>query len=406
MNSGRIGVPLFALALCLARLSRAEDFESVRPVLNEYCLKCHSTEKQKGDLDLEQFSSLLSVKKHPKIWQKVLEQLSDNEMPPAKEKVQPTAEQKQQLMAWVGGTLDAVALERAGDPGPVVLRRLSNAEYTYTIRDLTGVESLDPAREFPVDGAAGEGFTNTGNALVMSPSLITKYLDAGKDIASHAVLLPDGIRFSAKTSRRDRTEEILAEIRALYNGFTDPRGGDKVNLQGIVFETNAGGRLAVEKYLAATLELRGGGKTIEAVAGTRGLSAKYLETLMTALRSKEPSLLLDGLRARWQSAKASDVGALTAEVAQWQKLLWKFNSVGHIGKLNGPEVVARARHAADEQAGREAERFRLRRMGKKSRCISWRAMRAMGMKGISWSGNNRNWLRPAGRICCFATFRT
>ena len=33
---------------------------------------------------------------------------------------------------------------------------------------------------------------NTGNALVMSPALITKYLDAGKDIASHAVLLPDG----------------------------------------------------------------------------------------------------------------------------------------------------------------------------------------------------------------------
>ena len=34
----------------------------------------------------------------------------------------------------------------AGDPGRVVLRRLSNAEYTYTLRDLTGVESLDPAR--------------------------------------------------------------------------------------------------------------------------------------------------------------------------------------------------------------------------------------------------------------------
>ena len=75
--------------------------------------------------------------------------------------------------------LDAVARERAGDPGPVVLRRLSNAEYTYTVQDLTGVDSLQPAREFPVDGAAGEGFMNTGQALVMSASLLTKYLDAG-----------------------------------------------------------------------------------------------------------------------------------------------------------------------------------------------------------------------------------
>ncbi len=63
-------------------------------------------------------------------------------------------------------------------------------EYTYSIRDLTGVPSLDPAKEFPVDGAAGEGFTNVGAALVMSPALLTKYLDAAKDIASHAVLTP------------------------------------------------------------------------------------------------------------------------------------------------------------------------------------------------------------------------
>src|SRR5262249_37854510 len=143
-----------------------------------------------------------------------------------------------------------------GDPGPVVLRRLSNAEYTYTVQDLTGLDSLQPAREFPLDGAAGEGFMNTGQALVMSPSLVTKYLDAGKEIARHAVLLPDGIRFSAKTTRRDWTEEILAEIRGFYAKFTDPHGGDKVNLQGIVFETNEGGRLPVEKYLLATLEER------------------------------------------------------------------------------------------------------------------------------------------------------
>ena len=44
------------------------------------------------------------------------------------------------------------------------LRRLSNAEFDYTIRDLTGVD-LKPTREFPADGAAGEGFTNAAEAL-------------------------------------------------------------------------------------------------------------------------------------------------------------------------------------------------------------------------------------------------
>ncbi|MDQ3624301.1 MAG: DUF1587 domain-containing protein, partial [Verrucomicrobiota bacterium] len=205
--------------------------QQIRPVLEEYCLKCHSTEKQQGDLDLEPFSSVDAVKRHPKVWQAVAEQLAHNEMPP-KDKPQPSPAEKERLSQWVAVALDGIARERAGDPGPVVLRRLSNPEYTYTVRDLTGVESLHPAREFPVDGAAGEGFMNTGQALVMSPALITKYLDAGKEIAGHAVLLPDGIRFSPKTTRRDWTEEILAQIRDFYREFTEPAGNAKGTLQG------------------------------------------------------------------------------------------------------------------------------------------------------------------------------
>jgi len=178
--------------------------------------------------------------------------------------------------------------------------------------------------------------------LVMSPSLITKYLDAGKEIASHAMLLPDGIRFSSKTTRRDWADEILGQIRQFYLQFTDPHGGDKVNLQGIVFETNEGGRLPVEKYLAATLAGRekaaAGNKTLDSVAHERGLNAKYLRMLSAMLSANEPSLLLDGLRARWRKAKPEEAGELAAEVAKWQKALWKFNTVGHIGKLGGPKA--------------------------------------------------------------------
>src|SRR5439155_12771782 len=125
---------------------------------------------------------------------------------------------------------------------------------------------------------------NTGQALVMSPSLITKYLDAGKEIASHAVLLPEGLRFSQKTTRRDWTAELVDQIREFYRQFSEQRGSEKVNVQGIVFETNEGGRLPVEKYLAAMLverdALAAGHKTIDAVAHERGLSAKYLSGLL------------------------------------------------------------------------------------------------------------------------------
>jgi hypothetical protein len=297
------------------------------------------------------------VRANVETWQKVGEMLDTSQMPP-EQATQPSDAERKRLRDWVRSFLTVEARARAGDPGPVVLRRLSNAEYTYTIRDLTGVESLQPAREFPVDGAAGEGFTNAGNALVMSPALLTKYLDAGKEIAAHAVLLPDGLRFSQHITRRDRTNEILDQIRAFYSQFTDSGGGARVNLQGIVFDTNQGGRLPLEKYLAATLAerdaLAGGGKSVEAVAREHGLNARYLELLWRVLSvarlsesrphdsesraTMEPSLLLDDLRRRWRSATPDDAAALAAEIVRWQQALWKFNSVGHIGKAGGPKT--------------------------------------------------------------------
>lgn len=315
--------------------------EQIRPLVARYCHDCHSAEQAEADIDLVPFATFGDVRKHPRAWQKVGRMLDSRQMPPV-DAEQPTEEERERLQGWVKQYLIVEAAARSGDPGRVVLRRLNNAEYTYTLRDLTGVDSLDPAREFPVDGAAGEGFTNTGNALVMSPALVTKYLDAAKELADHAVLLPDGMRFSPHKTRRDWTDETLAHTREFYREFSDTSGGDTVNLQGIVFNTNEGGRLPVERYLAATLSERegllAGNKTIEAVARERGLNAKYLGLLWNNLTSSEPSLLLDGLRGRWRAAKPDDAMELAADVAAWQKGLWTFRTVGHIGKVGGPKA--------------------------------------------------------------------
>jgi hypothetical protein len=318
----------------------ADFTHQILPLLKDRCITCHSTEKQKGDLDLEPLSTLEQARRHPKILQAIAEQIANGEMPPKKEP-QLSPEENERLHVWIRGTLDAIGRERAGDAGPVVLRRLSNAEYTYTLRDLTGVASLNPAREFPVDGASGEGFTNSGQGLVMSPALITKYLDAGKEVARHAVLLPDGIRFSPATTRRDWTEELLGRIRRFYSDFTEDRRGESVNLQGLVFETNGGGRLPLERYFSAAIadreRITSGETTAEASAASHGLSAKYYQSLLKGLTGGEPSLLMDGLRQRWRDATPGDTAALVSYVEQWQKVLWKFNSVGQIGKGNGPK---------------------------------------------------------------------
>ena len=288
-NSARILCSLSLVATSLFGDQKQTLEQTIQPVLNKYCLNCHSTEKQKGDLDLEGSD----IQKEPHIWENVLEQIEMGEMPPKKEK-QLSASEKTQLTDWVRGTLDQIALANAGDPGPVVLRRLSNMEYTYTLRDLTGIESLDPAKEFPVDGAAGEGFTNAGAALVMSPALLTKYLDAAKAIASHAVFTPHGMRWSASTSAQDWTDEALASIRAIYARHTATAEATQTEAQGIKLDTGTGGgRLPLARYLDA----------LQGRSSAEGLSPKYLQILRESLTSTKPSVLLDPLRAKFRQKK-------------------------------------------------------------------------------------------------------
>ena len=179
----------------------------VLPLLRKYCLKCHSTEKHKGELDLERFSRLAQVRKDLGPWQKTVRQLVNGEMPPKKSPQLPAADEKR-LLGWIDLLLAGEARERAGDPGRVILRRLNNTEYDNTVRDLTGLE-LDATRKFPVDGAAGEGFANTGASLVMSPSMVNKYLGAAREISSHLVLTPSGIEFFKGTTRPEWSHTLV-----------------------------------------------------------------------------------------------------------------------------------------------------------------------------------------------------
>jgi mono/diheme cytochrome c family protein len=341
---GRRAAALLTVALGSAVSTMAAEAldAKTRALFEAHCLDCHSTAKHKGDLDLERFMQPSPGPTDPKVWQQVLEQVSLGEMPP-KDRPPMDDKSREQLMGGVRALLNRWARMNAGDPGPVVLRRLSNAEYTYTIRDLTGVETLDPAREFPVDSAAGEGFMNVGQSLVMSPSLVTKYLDAAKDVARHAVFLPDGLGFSASTSQRDWTEERLTAIREFYGRYTRNGGGTSVNLQGIRFDTRDGGVLPLAEYFDATLELRAAGRSrsearLAGLARQRGLNARYLGRLWQALNETEASPLMDAVRARWREAKPGEGADVASVVESWQRAVWRFTTVGHIGKRDGPSA--------------------------------------------------------------------
>lgn len=314
--------------------------DELLPLLRRYCFECHSGDDAEADIDLAGFPNSRFLRRQIKVWQKVGSILKSGQMPP-KDSRQLSDVDSRRLHGWVRDFLSFEAKANAGDPGPVVLRRLNNAEFTYTIRDLTGINSIDPTKEFPVDGAAGEGFTNTGAALVMSPSLVAKYLDAAKKIAQHTVLLPDGFRFSSYTTQRDWTDEALAKIQDFYDRYTDGGGGNTVVVQGLKFDTNQGGLLPLEKYFSALTASRAqllrGQTTLSNVANDYQLSVKYLQILWEALTTEanDDHFLLGEMKEKW-AASAQNVPSLINEIRAWQNVLWKYNHVGHIGRSRGP----------------------------------------------------------------------
>jgi hypothetical protein len=306
----------------------------VRPLLAKYCLGCHSEKEQEGELDLERFTSLKKVRRDVKPWQAMIVQLETGEMPPTG-KPQPTAAERKALIDWTRRLIDDEARARAGDPGRVPLRRLSNTEYNNTIRDLTGID-LQPATTFPADGAAGEGFTNAAEALSMSPAMMAKYVSASKQIASHAILLPDGFRFSPTKTRRDWTDESLAELRKFYWQFTRD------------------GKLPLQPYISALVrhreDLLAGKVKLDAIAANEKLSPKYLDHLWKALTGKDKSYPLDLVRTRFRRAKEGDVGAIVAEVSVWRDLLWNFVPIGSYRYGNTVRQVAKDPTVSETQS--------------------------------------------------------
>lgn len=337
-----LSLPYYAVTAEDSAPDELADFHvRIQPLLKKYCWECHSADTIEADIDLGSMHTIQDVQEQLETWIKIRNVLDTAQMPP-QASPQPSESEQEQLRRWTRSFLKREARAHAGDPGPVALRRLSNAEYTYAIHDLTGIETLDPTREFPIDSAAGEGFTNVGSGQGMSPSLIQKYLDAAKEVSAHLVLLPDGLRFSRFTTQRDRTDQLLAQIQDFYRKFTADGGGSSVNLQGIRFETNQGGLLPVREYLAATLEertsLTSGKQTIDAVAQQRGLNPRYLQTLWEALNTtSNESFLLSDFRERWRQTAPNDLDSLLIEIEQAQSALWKLNSIGHIGRKNGPK---------------------------------------------------------------------
>ncbi len=151
----------------------------------QYCIACHG-EAAPGGINLQQLLADPAYGDNFKKWQKIASEIEHARMPPEGMPA-PSDEQRDEAASWVRGELDAYAQAHAGDPGQVTVRRLTSAEYAYTIHDLTGID-LNVDRSFAGDAVGGEGFTNFGDVQFMQDAGLESYLEAAKIVADHAVV--------------------------------------------------------------------------------------------------------------------------------------------------------------------------------------------------------------------------
>jgi hypothetical protein len=288
----------------------------IHPLVAKTCGGCHGARPKDNDLDLVGLATADAVLARPAVLEHVIERLHVGDMPP-REAPQPSDVERQQLLGWFTAALEAEAAARAGDPGPVMLRRLTNVEYDNAVRDLTGVDMRPTqAREFPPDAVGGEGFANVGEAMPVSPVLVKRYLQAARDVAARAVLLPTGFRFSASTDRPAWTAAAEEALRAFHARHGGPNGEPPL-----------------ERHLAATLRHRErltkeGAAALAAVAAEEKLNPVYLTALWTGLtrpsavaaeeapqRAKEAAVaaIKQKINAGWTTAKRVLAEAKVAE---------------------------------------------------------------------------------------------
>ena len=288
---------VFLVGACAGAAHASDDrplearFEQVvRPFLKDNCFSCHGPEKPKGKLDLSGYTSVASVVKDHKVWGLVRERVEAEEMPPAEARRQPKAEDRRAFVGWIEALLDREAKQNAGDPGQVLARRLSNAEFDYTIGDLTGVD-IRPTREFPVDPANEAGFDNSGESLAMSPALLKKYLAAARRVAEHVVLKPVGFDFAPEpaVTETDRDKYCVRRIIAFYKHH----------------------QVDYARYFLAAWRFRNRGllgkpnASLADFAAEAGLSAKYLATVFKVLEETwPPEGPLGELQALWRKLPA------------------------------------------------------------------------------------------------------
>lgn len=191
--------------------------------LQKYCLDCHNPERRKGDIDLTHFAEKQDVASNFSLWQSMLQQVEDEEMPP--KKPLPSDIERQEIIAHLRKGIESADWSRMKGVEHLTLPRLTKSEYNNTLRDLLGVD-YEPGGLLLDDGPGLSGFTNDRDALFIPPALAEQLFEA----ADHALQSHLNLKQKPVVQRLEAEAMLMTERSARPAEL--PGGGFGYSLEG------------------------------------------------------------------------------------------------------------------------------------------------------------------------------
>lgn len=284
----------------------SEEFvKKSAPVFKKFCFECHGDKKTKGKINLENLTREVAIADNFKSWEQIALMLEEKEMPPDDE-LQPSDDQRQELIAMIRDELDRSVHLGAGDPGRVVLRHLTSAEYSYTIKDLTGL-NLGLERMFVSEAVGGEGFSNVGDVQFMQDSTIERYLEAAKIVASHAVIGAGPLQFYQDPGKTGQELSAIHRIKDIYrrHGF---RTGAGEGAEAFGLDRYSKAFYAAWRFLHKN-ELGAEDSTLKKLADEEGIESGFVEHIWKTLHEPSPSFPSTEIVTAWKNLPAPGDGS-------------------------------------------------------------------------------------------------
>jgi hypothetical protein len=190
-----------------AQLSAPSHQAEAAGLIRQYCGECHGERATRGGVNLTGHTNAGGIVPDTAFWQRALKVIEDRSMPEDPERHHFTEVERQHLVLGLRqGLRNPDPATLIPDPGPAPLRRLTQYEYTSTMRDLLGV--LPKAEYLPADdsGSADPGADNMG----LSPFIMNRYLSAAQEaldrVPHDRVILAEP---SDRLARREAARKIL-----------------------------------------------------------------------------------------------------------------------------------------------------------------------------------------------------